>query len=181
VSAAKKHNYNLHIKVIYCRLEEILAVGAYITCARFARREGDGMKIVSTTIMLLAVSLVPALAQQRGQGSQSRPEENPVQRDARRAYGNIYLQSMLSAGAKGSLAQPPTSPGQLLDIDVAGRTILIRYTESDQEMRLAVDPKCKIKAGKKALTLEEVKTGYEIETIVVGRKGRVTEIEVKTP
>jgi hypothetical protein len=36
VSAAKNLNYNLTIQVIYCRQEEILAVGAYITGAGFA-------------------------------------------------------------------------------------------------------------------------------------------------
>jgi hypothetical protein len=140
------------------------------------------MKFTSTIVLLLAVSLVPALAQQqRGPGGQPRPEENPVQRDARRAYGNLYLQGLLNTGVNRGLVQPAASQGQLLDIDLASKTILVRFTDSDQEMRLAVDPKCKIKAGKKALTLEEVKTGYEIETIVLGKKGRVTEIKVKTP
>lgn len=46
---------------------------------------------------------------------------------------------------------------------------------------MQLDPDCKIKAGKKDLSLEELKTGYEIETIVLGRKSRVTEIKVKTP
>jgi hypothetical protein len=142
------------------------------------------MKIALTTILLLTVSLVPSLAQQqRGPAGRPSAEQSALTRSEntdRRVYKAPEI--WFTPGADG-LARPNSFGGDVIDIDVANRTILIRRLDIDQEMALRIDPKCKITESqkrhpKRALTLEEVEAGYEIKTIVLGKKGVVTEIVV---